>query len=97
MWLRFVFSELTVAGGESNELEPVPAHPGQSAATTVCKSLVIAQLRRAITGSANSRRLATQVIKHRDFTIRSDIGIWLRSPTPTLSPGKASIACNFYG
>jgi hypothetical protein len=29
MWLRLVFSELTVAGGESSELEPVPAHPGE--------------------------------------------------------------------
>ena len=63
----------------------------------VWKSSAIAQPPRAIIGSAISQRPAAQAIKYTGFTIRSAIGLWRRSPTPTPSPEKAFIACNSYG
>ena len=83
--------------GESLRWADRLSKTGASSATMVWKSLVIAQPPPATTGSANSRQPAAPAIKHTDSTIRSDIGIWRRSPTPTPSPEKASIACNSYG
>ena len=70
---------------------------GAGSTTTALRSSAIAPAPPPTIGSANSRRRARAAMKCSGCTIRSGTAVWRRSPTPILSPGKASIVRNSSG